>query len=74
MYNQSQAVDIYWNTVKPWRALLFMMTMTALMIMTMIHIILVLVSLITKKQNSASGHASESAGSLRCRHISPLVL
>lgn len=51
-----------------------MMTMTALITMILIHIILVLVSLITKKQNSASGHASESAGSLRYYHISPLVL
>ena len=48
------------------------MMMSALITMILIHIILVLVHLITKKQNSASGHASESAGNLWYSPISPL--
>lgn len=48
------------------------MMMFALITMILVHIILVLVRLITKKQNSASGHASESAGSLRYYPIRPL--
>ena len=41
------------------------MMMTTLISIILIHIILVLVGLIIRKQNSASGHASEAAGYLR---------
>ena len=48
------------------------MMMMTLITMIVISIILALVSLITGKQTSVSGHASEFAGSPRMRRIRPL--
>ena len=50
------------------------MMMTTLISIILIHIILVLVGLIIQKQNSASGPASESAGSPRFCYSSSTVL